>query len=83
MHDLAWTIGTRIPCTRSVSHTGYLAHGNSKSETRGRIRHQNNGKRSSIKYEMKERGHENKESRKQELTITKDLAIELFEGSDS
>ena len=25
-----------VPCTRCVSHTGYLAHGNSKDKTRGR-----------------------------------------------
>ena len=34
-----------IPCTRCVSHTGYLTHGNSKSEARGRSRHQNQYKR--------------------------------------
>ena len=30
-----------IPCTRCVSHSGYFAHGDSKNETRERIRHQN------------------------------------------
>ena len=34
--------GTGIPCTRCVSHAGYLMHGNSKSETRGRSRYKNN-----------------------------------------
>ena len=28
-----------IPCTRCVSHTVYLAHGNSKGEARARNRH--------------------------------------------
>ena len=36
---------TGIPCTRCVSHTGYIAHGNSKGETIGRSRHKNNGER--------------------------------------
>ena len=31
---LTWTIGIRIPCTRCVLHTVYLAHGNSKDEIR-------------------------------------------------
>ena len=30
---------------RGVSHTGYLAHENSKGEARGRRRHKNNSKR--------------------------------------
>ena len=38
MDHLAWTVGTGIPYARgtSVSHSGYLAHRNSKSETRGK-----------------------------------------------
>ena len=34
--------GRGIPCTRCVSHSRYLAHENSKGETRGRSRHKNN-----------------------------------------
>ena len=34
-----------ISRTRCVSQTGYLANENSKSETRGRSRHENNSKR--------------------------------------
>ena len=33
-----------IPCTRCVSHTGYLAHGNNKGKIKG-SRHQDNSKR--------------------------------------
>ena len=36
--------GTGIPCTRCVSHTGYLAHGNGEGEIRGSERHQDNSK---------------------------------------
>ena len=36
--------GVGIPCTGCVSHTGYLSHGNSKGEERGRSRHKNNSK---------------------------------------
>ena len=49
---LAWPKGNedpmhevRIPCTRCVSHRGYLGHGNSKGEARGRSRLKNNSKR--------------------------------------
>ena len=35
---LSWTVETKILCTR-------YGHGKSKDETRGRSRHQNNGKR--------------------------------------
>ena len=37
--------GTGIPCKGCVTHTAYLAHGNSKNEGRGRSRHRNNSKR--------------------------------------
>ena len=30
---------TGIPCTKRVSHTVYLTHGNSKGKARGRSRH--------------------------------------------
>ena len=33
---LAWVAGNENP-TRFIAHTGYLAHGNSKGEGRGRI----------------------------------------------
>ena len=36
--------GTEIPCTRSVSHTEYLAYENSKGEARGKSRHKSNSK---------------------------------------
>ena len=42
-----------IPCMRCVSHTGYLVHGNSKSELRGRSRHNNKSKR--VVKNLKER----------------------------
>ena len=52
---------TGIPCTRSVSHTGYLTHGNSKGDAREgtdrRIMQE-----SSRKSGRKERGHEEEKS---------------------
>ena len=37
---------TGIPCTGCVPHTaGYLAHGSSEGEARGRSRHKNNSER--------------------------------------
>ena len=42
---------------KGVYLTIYLAHGNSKGETRRRCRHKNNSKTSSMKYGRKERGH--------------------------
>ena len=44
---------TGMTCTRSLSHTGYLAHGNSKGEARGRNRHKNHRKR--VVRNLKER----------------------------
>ena len=38
-------LGTEIPCPGCVSHSGYLAHGNSKGEVRGRNRHKSNTRR--------------------------------------
>ena len=38
---------TKTPCTRCVSHTGYLAHGMSKSES-GSIKHQNYSRKGEI-----------------------------------
>ena len=38
-------MGTGIPCTGCVSHTGYFAHGKRKGEVRRRNIQQNNGKR--------------------------------------
>ena len=63
---------------RCVSHTLYLAHGNSEGEARGRNRHRN--------YERLVRNLEEgtkRESPKQGLTSAKDLAIELSEGRES
>ena len=34
-----------LTCTRSIFHTGYLVHRNSKGEARGRSGHKNNSKR--------------------------------------
>ena len=39
---LVRTVGNGGPCTRYVSHTVYLTHGNSKGEGRSRGRHKNN-----------------------------------------
>ena len=39
---LTWTIAKGAPRAKCLSHTRYLAHGNSRRETEGRIRHQNN-----------------------------------------
>ena len=45
-HLASWTAGNWDPMHKvCVSHTGYLAHGNSKGETRGRSRNKNNSKR--------------------------------------
>ena len=75
----AWTIETEIPCTRCVSHTGYLAHGNSEGEARGRNRHENNSNRVARNLEEKNVGTKAK-SPKQGPTSAKDLTIELPEG---
>ena len=59
---------------RRVSHTGYLEHGNSKSETIDRSRYKNNSKRVA-RHGRRERGHNKGESPKQGLTETKYIYI--------
>ena len=67
---------------RSVSHTVYLVHENSKGETRGRNRHKNNSKR--VVRNLEERNVGTKViSPKQRITNIKDLTIELPEGRES
>ena len=78
---LAQTIGTCISCTRCASHTGFLAHGNSKGEAKI-SGHQNNSK-SSEKYERKERRYNNGKIPKQCLTSAKDKTIEFPKGRGS
>ena len=69
--------GTGIPCTRCVSHTGYLAYGNSKDEAREISRHKNNVRN------PEERNVGTKvKSPKQDLTSAKDLTVELPEGRE-
>ena len=64
------------------THTGYLAHGSSKGEARGRNRHKNNSKRGVRNMEeMKVVG--NRERPKQSLVSAKDLTRDLFEGRAS
>ena len=70
-----------IPCTRCVSHTVYLAHGDSKDEARGSSRHKNNV-RVVRNMETRNLGTKGK-SPKQDLTSAKDLTIELPEGRQS
>ena len=77
----AGTIGNGDSCTGCVSHTGYLAYGNSKHEARGRSRHKNNGT-ALINWEERNVGTK-EESPKQVLTSAKDLSIELTEGRES
>ena len=61
--------------------TVYLAHGKSKGEARGRIRHKNNAR---IVKNLEERNVGAKEkSPKQNITNAKDLSIELPEGRES
>ena len=60
-----------------VSHTGYLAHGNSKGEARGRKQ-----TRIIVKRVLRNNLEEwnvgtKRKSRKQDLTTAKDLTIEL------
>ena len=61
-----------------VSHTGYLAHGNSKVEIRGRSKHNNNDE-IVLNTEGRTVGTKGK-SPKQGLTSAKDLTIELSES---
>ena len=71
-----------ISCTRCVSHTGYLAHKNSKDETRERSRHKNNSKR--VARNLEKMNVRTKRKRpKLGLTGVKDLTIELSERHDS
>ena len=65
-----------------VFHTGFLAHGNSKGEARGRSRHQNNSRRVVRNLEKMNVGTKEK-SPKQGLTSAKDLTIELPERRES
>ena len=75
-NNLLWTIVNGDPKTKCVSHTGYLAHGNSKDEVRGRNRHEYNSK--STVRNMEERKVDTKgKSPKQGLAIVEDLTIEL------
>ena len=67
---------------RGVSHTGYLAYGNSKGETRGRSRPKNNSKRVVRNREERNVGTKRK-SPKQGLTSAKDLTTELPDGRES
>ena len=71
-----------LPCTRRVSHAGYLTPGNSKGEARGRSRHENNSKRRARNIEERNVGTTEKSS-KQGLSSAKDLHIELPEGRES
>ena len=67
-----------LPCTGCVSYTGYLAYGNSKGETRGRIRHKSNSKRV-VRILEEKNVDTKKESPKQGQTIAEDLTIKLPE----
>ena len=68
---------------RCVFHSGYLAHGNSKGEARGRIRQKNNSKR--VGRNLKERtvGTTREKSPEQGQTSAKYLNIKLPEGRES
>ena len=66
-----------------VFYTGYLAHGNSKGEIRGRSRHRNNSKRVVRNLEERNVGTIRGKSSKQGITSSKDLSIELPEGHES
>ena len=62
-----------------VSHTRYLANGNSKGEARGRSRHKSNSKSVVRNLDESNVGTKGK-SHKQELTSAEGLAIELSEA---
>ena len=66
-----------IPCTRCVSHTGYLVRGNSKGEARGRNTHRNN---SNIVRNMESNnvGTKRWKSPKQGLTSAEDLDLYAY-----
>ena len=60
-----------LPCTGCVFHIGYLVHGNSKGEARGRNRHKSNSKR--VARNLKERNVGTKrKGPKQSLNSAKD-----------
>ena len=69
--------GPEIPCTGCVSHIGYLRHGNSKGEARGRSRHKNNSKRVARTWTRR------KKSPKQGVASAEDPTIMLLEGPNS
>ena len=65
-----------------VSHTVYLAHGNSKDEARGRSKHKRD--RNIVVRNLEERNVGTKEkSFKRGLISVKDLTIQLPEGCES
>ena len=68
---------------RCVSHTGYLAHENSKGEIRGKSRYENNSKRVLRNMEERNEGAKREKCLKQNLTSAKDLTIMLLDGGDS
>ena len=78
--DLAWTTGNGDPmygmCIQRV------AHGNSKGEARGRIRHKSNSKKLVRDLEKRNMGTKEKSPQKG-LIRAKDLIIELSEGRES
>ena len=61
-----------------ISHTVYIAHGNSKDEKRGMNRCKSNRKRVVRRMEERNVGPKGK-NLKQKLTSAKDLTIELSE----
>ena len=68
---------------RCVPRTGYLAHGKSNSEARGRSRHGNNSRRVVRDMEGRKVSAIKRKSPIQGLTSVKDLPIELPEGRES
>ena len=69
------TKGTGVPCTRCLSSTGYLAHGNSEDSTRVKNRNMNNSMRGLI--DIKEWNVVSKrKSPKQGLTSATPLTID-------
>ena len=72
-----------VPAGREcVSHTVYLAHGDSKGEARGRSRHKRNSNGVVRNLEERNVGTKGKNP-KQGLISAKDLPIELTEGYES
>ena len=64
-------------------HTGYLAHGSSEGEARGRSRHENNTVRGVRNMEGRIVDAIKGNGLKQGLTSAEDLTIELCEERDS